>query len=388
MTRFCSNERGMALAIAIIALVVVGMLVGGSFYLGTEEQRAGENQGLHAQTLGIAEGGAPEVLQSWNADSFNGMRLFPADTYALGPRAAPGGTGSYGGALWKLTHNLYLIEVTATSEQGGFGGADLRRRGSGARQRVVSLVRVRPPAIPSKAALTTQGDITMGGHAAIDGRDQTPNSSWTSCAAPDTTRVGIVTTVGATVTLSNHATIVGNPPVLQDPTIDSTTFTQFGDLSWDFLVSRATVVLPAGTYTTAPVVDGAGQCDATVLTNWGDGMNRAAPCGDQFRIIHVTGDLKVTGTQGQGILLVDGNLEVLGQFEWFGVIIVKGALKTAGSGASPGLWGVVLARNADLVDNTLHGKGTLNFSKCAVTEALQMSGDGALVGSRSFVALN
>ena len=38
------DERGMALAVAIFALVVVGALVAGAFFAGTQEQRVGENQ--------------------------------------------------------------------------------------------------------------------------------------------------------------------------------------------------------------------------------------------------------------------------------------------------------------------------------------------------------
>ena len=36
-----TNERGMALAVAIFALVVIGALVAGAFYASTLEQRTG-----------------------------------------------------------------------------------------------------------------------------------------------------------------------------------------------------------------------------------------------------------------------------------------------------------------------------------------------------------
>ncbi len=44
MKRILRDERGMALAVAIFALVVVGALVAGAFFAGTQEQRVGENQ--------------------------------------------------------------------------------------------------------------------------------------------------------------------------------------------------------------------------------------------------------------------------------------------------------------------------------------------------------
>ena len=38
-----ANERGMALAVAIFALVVIGALVAGTFYAGRLEQQTGQN---------------------------------------------------------------------------------------------------------------------------------------------------------------------------------------------------------------------------------------------------------------------------------------------------------------------------------------------------------
>jgi len=44
-----NNERGIALAVAIFALVVVGGLVAGSLFVATQEQRVGRNT-LQQQT--------------------------------------------------------------------------------------------------------------------------------------------------------------------------------------------------------------------------------------------------------------------------------------------------------------------------------------------------
>jgi hypothetical protein len=390
MSRVHGNERGIALAVAMFALVVVGALVAGAFYVGTQEQRGGDNQYRLSQSLGIAEAGAPELIRQWDNDSFNVLRVFPADTYKLGTRATAGNTGAFGGSVWKLNRNLYLIDVDGRDNETRSGGAAFRRRGGGARQRVGVLARIRPLQIPAGASLTTQGNITMGGNAAVNGADQTPNATWSTCAPPDTTQAGITTTPGGTVTGSgNNWSVTGDPPLENDAAIDSTTFTQFGDVSWAMLASQANITLPAGTYTTEPVVDGAGRCNKAVLTNWGDGVNRAAPCGSYFPIVHVVGDLKLNNTQGQGVLLVDGNLEVQGSYQWFGVVIVRGSLKTAGGGATAAhFWGAVIARNVDLDVNSLSGKATLNYSKCAIMQALEWTGLGAMMRSRSFVVLN
>src|SRR5581483_4018288 len=59
-------------------------------------------------------------------------------------------------------------------------------------------------------------------------------------------------------------------------------------------------------------------------TNWGDTL-QANPCGSYFPIVHLQGDLHVHSGYGQGILLIDGNADLL-HFSWFGMVIIEGAL--------------------------------------------------------------
>src|SRR5213596_3187745 len=103
MKRILRDERGMALAVAIFALVVVGALVAGAFFAGTQEQRVGENQRRVQQSFGVAEAGAQERVMSWKPDSMNKRALYPLDSVPIGPnKPAPNGTGSYGGFSYKL----------------------------------------------------------------------------------------------------------------------------------------------------------------------------------------------------------------------------------------------------------------------------------------------
>src|SRR5260221_3081349 len=62
------NERGMALAIAIFALVIVGALVAGAFFAGTQEQRVAENSKRLQQSFGAAEMGLNEVIRNWRSE--------------------------------------------------------------------------------------------------------------------------------------------------------------------------------------------------------------------------------------------------------------------------------------------------------------------------------
>src|SRR5258705_12701035 len=156
MTRILRNERGMALAIAIFALVVVGALVAGAFFAGTQEQRVGDNQRRVQQSFGVAEAGAAEQVRTWSAAAMNGRPLYnaavaPTDSVLIGPLAAPGGTGTYGGTSYRVGNALFLIEVTGR-DVGSAAGA--LGAGGGARQRIGLLTRLRPVKFNIRASLT------------------------------------------------------------------------------------------------------------------------------------------------------------------------------------------------------------------------------------------
>src|SRR5207237_10495348 len=111
------DGSGTALAVAIFVLVVVGALVAGAFFAGTQEQRVGENQRRVQTSFGVAEAGAQERVMSWKPDSMNKRIAFPQDSvniYAQGaPGVTPGGTGQYYGKSYKLGPNIFLIDVSA-----------------------------------------------------------------------------------------------------------------------------------------------------------------------------------------------------------------------------------------------------------------------------------
>src|SRR5688572_27253884 len=114
MKRTYHNERGMALGVALFAMVVMGALVAGAFFIGTMEQRVGENVRRATQAFGVSEGGALEAVRGWTPQTINTKRFFPLDTVRLATTLASGGSGYYGGAIYKLNRNLYLVDVTGT----------------------------------------------------------------------------------------------------------------------------------------------------------------------------------------------------------------------------------------------------------------------------------
>jgi hypothetical protein len=97
------------------------------------------------------------------------------------------------------------------------------------------------------------------------------------------------------------------------------------------------------------------------LTGYSDGWGTPTSSGTsvpitytgQMNIVYfnMNGDktLKLTGeSHGAGILLVEGNLEINGEFTWYGVILATGAVNFTGSGQKNVTGGMVSGENATM----------------------------------------
>jgi Tfp pilus assembly protein PilX len=397
MKHVLKNERGMALAIAIVALVVVGALIAGALFSGTQEQRVAENVRRSQASFGVVEEGVYDIIRNWdtgnNKQKYAGLYPYPAvapssDTAMFGQTTATSKTGSYSGTMYKLNDGMYLVDMTAQDTMSLAG----RIRGGGASQRVGLISRIRPLVLNTEASLTSGGANVVAGNATIDGNDHAP-AGWVGCPPLDSAKAGIRTESDATVSASGHPVIMGNPPVFKDPTLTDSAFSVYGDVTYNQMAASATITLPAQNFASsiAPVVTN-GACDKTVLTNWGSPTNPTGPCGGYFPIIHITGTgAVINGLEGQGILLVDGSISVQGGFQFFGVVIVRGSIKTAGGGGTPAhFWGTVMAQDTvSLADttNNISGSANLMYSKCAIIKALNKTGVATMLRSRGWVQL-
>ena len=401
MKQVLKNERGMALAIAIVALVIVGALIAGALFSGTQEQRVAENVRRVQASFGVAEEGVYDIIRTWdsttagvrNQQTYAALYPYPAaapskDSVRMVRKTAKSKTGSYSGSLFKLNDELYLLDVSAQDTMSLAG----RIRGGGAGQRLGLLARIRPVSIDTRAAVTSGGDNVVVGSASIDGNDHAP-TGWAGCPPLDSAKAGIRTQSSGTVSTSGHPTINGNPPVLKDPTLADTSFTHYGDVTYADLAASANITLPAQNFSSSigPVTVGT-ACDYSVQTNWGSPTTPTGPCGGYFPIVRITGDgAVINGQEGQGVLLVDGGLSVQGGFQFFGIVIVKGSLKTSGGGGTPAhFWGTVMVQDtAQFTDttNNLSGAANLLYSKCAIIKALNKTGVGSMMRSRGWVQL-
>ncbi len=373
------DRRGVALMVVIVATVVVGVMAAGAVFVGMQEQRMGEGVRRVGKAVGIAEGGAVEALDSWNWGANNNTALYPTGTIVVPSTPAPGGTGVYQAVAFRLTNQMYLLDVTGRDSSSATGNAPE----NGARGRIGILTRVVPLPVTIKAALTLGGPVTFGGgNVFVQGADNVP-PGWTGCPTGVPAMAGVVAAKPGDV-VNSQGQVTGNPPVLVDTSLKAAWFTQFGTTSYDQLAAVATITLPGGTYSPAPSVVG-GVCQNTT-SNWGDGNTPTNPCGTRFPIIHLTGDATILNGQGQGIILADGNLTFGGTFAFYGVIIVRKGFKTQ-AGGNPKVYGAVLAQDSNLATTAFAGDAVVNYSACSIMRMNNATGIPAQIRSRSWIEL-
>ena len=371
-----SNERGAVLLVAIIGLIVAGSLVTALVTVSVMDHREGRNTRTMGQAFAAAEDGLNTTIGNWSGGTYAGLAVRDS---VVRTGTTANGTGSYTTTVKRLNNELFIVDVL---------GSDAN---SGARQRVGAFVKLRLLEMDIQAALTTQGNTRIGGSSEIHGLDDSPNH-WTGCA-PEEDLAGIRMPDLSDVTFQGNncrdfACVDGAPVAQEDPTITDSTFFNYGDSEWDGLVAMASKIYTGGGTGVqfGPSFDAQGNCNTGSVTNWGDPFNPTSTCGGYFPIIYVPGDLHVNQGVGQGILLIERDLKVTGKFDFYGIVIVKGLLETAGGGnLGSHFRGAVMAANASFDDNKITGNAVVNYSSCTVQRALSSAGSGAMLRSRGWL---
>jgi len=165
------SERGLALALAVFAMVVIGGIVGATFYMGHLEQQTGRNTLNATQAFEASEAGLTSVVENWNRPVYNNMAV--GDTLTLSTVSMAGNV-SYTGAITRLNDNIFLVR--STGRRTDAGGTILAER------EVASLTRLLVPDIDINAALTLNDRLTIGGSSQVSGQDSIP-PGWGGCSA-------------------------------------------------------------------------------------------------------------------------------------------------------------------------------------------------------------
>jgi hypothetical protein len=377
------GRRGFALAMSLLAIVVIGAMVAGGYMAGVQYYRMGRNSLVEQRAMAATELGLDSAYALWNK-SWNTQATGTVTTLAY---AAPNGTWVDTLRITKLNQLSSL--VVSEGRAGGFSTP------LSARRRVAMIVVLNMPKVNQIGALTSRGTVTIGGSTAISGLDTT-FSGW-NCPPAGTGIAG-----AAVPSLSNLAwggscpggtCISGTPFVSITPAAaDTNTYFSYGSLKWAQLVAMADKSA-SGTLThvrpSTSTSGGVTTCTTSDVNNWGDPNRAVSPgaCESYFPIVYAPGDISINGDQGQGVLLVNGNLSIQGGFVFFGQVIVRGTVKLTGTGNH--IYGGVMAAN--VVDSTdaskLAGNSSIRYSRCAVTSVFVSSAMGTRAPQRSWVEL-
>jgi hypothetical protein len=221
-------------------------------------------------------------------------------------------------------------------------------------------------------AITTQGNTTVNGNVSVNGNDGSP-ATWVGCTTGGN-MPGAAVSPTTVVTINGSVSVSGNPSSITTPAAaDTNTYFNYGSTNYWTMAAAANLVYPAGTLLTgvAPITAGSTCVASLNPANWGEPNHvvTPTPCESYFPVIHALGDLKVTTGRGQGILLVDGDFTTSGNFQFTGVVIVRGGLKMSGTGNK--IVGAVMAASVAVDDDVaLSGNTSIQYSSCALIASM------------------
>ena len=354
------NEHGFALAAALISITVLAAVAMAGFLTVRQESRIGQASEKSAMAFYMAEHGLNQIMAQWDGATLNQLATGQSTTVSS---VHPMGTVDV--TVTRGANMIFYLDATSTMT--GRGGLYPASR------RIGTVARLSTAEIEPRAALTTRHNANVRGSAEVHGEDMEP-FLWQAAGYCDGVledKPGIVIDDSSGVGTRGGGQVTGDPAVVEDPTLSDSTFTQFGPFDWDDMVALADLSLPGGTYSsTYPTLDVLGHCDTSNLLNWGEPGAWVPACADYFPIIHVNGNATIqSGGRGQGLLMVEGDLDLRGGFEFFGVVLVKGNFETQGNGNK--IFGAAMASNADFQDQTLVGGSVTQWSSCVVDRMKQ-----------------
>ena len=366
MSSIAVRERGMALGVALIAIVLIGTLIAGTFFLSNQDYRTQSNGRFEEQALSAAEFGLSNVLNVWNKDTAAAMATGAVRTRT--DTVTPGVTAVT--RTTRLAGNLFAVVAEGRAGTGA---------GTNARRRLREVLFLPAPTANVVGAVTTRqtaaNKLTLSGSATSSGNDSTP-AGW-SCPPPGGAVAGYAMPDTTQINSSSSVPPTGSPPKLQtSAAADSNTYFNLGGgLTFDSLTKLANIVYPAGANASsiAPTTVG-GVCDQSTNKNWGEPwrsptIGRVAECENYMPIIWGQGNLQFSSGRGQGILLVSGDFTASGGTTFSGLILVRGSLTTTGGGIKA--TGAILAYNQNNAKGTMSGSTTIQYSSCAISTVLQ-----------------
>ena len=282
--------------------------------------------------------GTPILCQQMGYDSSNSnhFRYDSVSGLNVTVKIAHKVNGSGQVLRWGDTNTDGKYEESTTADQPIYVITAIGRNSRAAKS--VRIEAARTPPVTNVSALYTKQNLVIKG-----------SSTYISGNEGAQTGPGIVSK--GTITENGGPSIVGNPPTVTSSPIDI-------DVGAMIDANKAKANF---SYTSLGTLTGA---------TWGTPTAGATPqspltCGVE-NTVYINGNAKLTSGMGCGMLMVDGNLELNGGFQWYGPILVRGSLSYTGGGEK-NVTGGILAGGTGSVDD-IGGNAVILHSNTALVQ--------------------
>jgi hypothetical protein len=351
--RTVRDERGFVLVLALLMLVVLTLMGMTTVNTATFDNRISGNKRVSEKTFDVAEAGISEFLGRFR----EGVTGQIADTAPTNPQwrlfiASDGETAAkigysssnpnhtFAQSLQnsltfgiEIKHKVNIANAVVTRTGSPLYLATSRGFTMEGGNRTIEAEFVKSPSLDPPAALYSERPVDVLGSATyIQGMDQCGNAH----------KPGILTPLSESsnpVNTSGHPDIQGAPGIV------------YGGQNLelremvDYLKKTPG---PKYDYTSNKMLTGESDSWGTpVSVDTITPISYSGPINVVYFNMHGDKTLKLAGgCHGAGILLVEGNLELNGAFNWYGIVIVTGALDYTGGGQKNITGGVMTGETA------------------------------------------
>lgn len=366
LRKFVSNQKGFILIAGLTLLTVLTLLGTTAYILSSTDIKIGGNFRDSQLALQVAMAGAERARAQLTTDLFPVSGPLVSLSAELAAKKGANnvlngyasGTDDVALADGSLNGSSYVAYLTndALDANGQYSTTDANSKvlitsvatGPNSASARVEMVVYSPSGLASSpATVYSKGDVTGNGSSlTVSGND--------SCGA-GSALAPIYTKDPATTNMNGNPTLSGSPSTPQHG-------------STDVDIQAYINTLKGGATTTLT----ADQNGAT----YGSSTNYVTVYSDTNNPPNNQG-LKLQNITGYGILLVTGDLELGGGFQWNGIILATGSVTLNGGGGGINIQGLIFTGTSTLTDITINGGNVIGYDSCKVKSAL--SGAGARV---------
>ncbi len=340
---------GIAIVVVLVALSVVGALAAGTFLIAWRDLGAGVASMHRARAFSAAEFGLLAALGEWDPR----WTAAPPGLVAL-QRHSLGDDTSDTVRVWRLASSSAMLVSSSVAAGTRYA----------AQRRLNLLVALHPLGVSVPAALMVRDEAAVRGGSQVLGTDAADRDA--DCPPDSSARAAIAAPDSAVV---DTAACGAAPCIAGAPAILVTTLAAAPDLATSVGIDRGALIAGALPIRGTPITPGPtqavdGGCDVDDPLNFGDpvrALGDTSPCARWAAPRYATGDVRMDGGVGQGILIVDGNLTLSNGARFAGIALVYGALRIEGGSR---LDGAVIAQRAVVDEGS-----AVHFASCAIDRA-------------------